>query len=138
MAKTIRSLSRTARKMLDRIHAGHFYKWTDEPGPVMQELLDAGFVESSGRVVVVERFFVPKGFRSVSHEKYPAWTCAHLEYRAHEQVTADGEYTESWDQCRACGFQLNYKATAIPKKIDLTPENPAPIRKAFNFGALVK
>lgn len=136
MAKTIKQLSRRARKLLDRIHAGKFYRWTDQPGPAMQELLDAGFVGTSGRVTKIEACFVPKGFKSMSHEKYPSWTCAHMETFHRENVTQDGEYTESYDKCAACGHVVNYKATPIPKKIEDT--NSPVIKRAFTFGSLIK
>jgi len=135
MGKTVKQLSRRARKLLDRIHGGQFYKWTPEPGPVMQELLDAGFIGTSGRVVLIERCYVPRGFKSISKETYPSWTCAHLETRSHEQSNVNGEFKETWESCKACGFTKNYVAVAIPKQV--TDVN-APIKKAFSFGSLLK
>lgn len=65
-------LSKRAKAMLRRLYDGRFYAdKTNMVGPVMQELLDAGFVVSGGRVESIVRCWMPKGTKPFKCEKFP-------------------------------------------------------------------
>lgn len=60
-----RKLSKRATAMLHRLYEGAFYP-CDISGPIpkaMQELIDAGLVQSGGRVVKIARYYVPRGHK---------------------------------------------------------------------------
>ena len=53
-------LSKSAKRMLERLRAGHFYKWDPHQIPkAMAELEAAGLVGTCGRVQVMVRCWVP-------------------------------------------------------------------------------
>jgi len=63
-------LSANARKLLERVKKGHFYKAYDAPKS-MKELEDAGLVYKTGRVVVIESCYVPtEGYTPYVEEEY--------------------------------------------------------------------
>lgn len=65
-------LSKRAEKMLRRVQAGEFYKLENyHNSPAMRELLDAGLVTTTGRVVIIEACFVPAvGYTPFTQEKF--------------------------------------------------------------------
>jgi len=65
-------LSANARKLLERVKKGHFYRAYDPGLPKsMKELEDAGLVYKTGRVVVIESCYVPtEGYTPYVEEKY--------------------------------------------------------------------
>lgn len=65
-------LSNNALKVYERLIKGHFYQPHSSKCPkAMQELIDAGLVGIAGRVVVIERCYVPAhGYTPYVAEKF--------------------------------------------------------------------
>lgn len=68
-------LSKRARKMYDRVQspANWYPAMGPEPKGAMKELVDAGLVGTMGRVVLVQRFYVPTDAIPLKHERYPSY-----------------------------------------------------------------
>ena len=81
-----KELSVHAKKLLKRLHEGHFYPCHDPKTPnSMQELIDAGLVERAGRVETWRACWVPKGFIPATPEIYPQETGVSPEETAEDQ-----------------------------------------------------
>lgn len=72
-------LSNRAEKLLERVERGEFYKQFDPKLPkAMEELVQAGLVGTAGRVVLVERFYVPeKGYKPYEREVFGTDVAGH-------------------------------------------------------------
>jgi hypothetical protein len=68
----ISSLSKRAQKTYKKLLEGKFYKVYDDHTPlVMQELIDAGLVDMSGRIETIVLCYVPKkGFKPLKQESW--------------------------------------------------------------------
>lgn len=68
-------ISKAAQKLLARVrNPNRFYRCKyPMPGRCMQELIDAGLVESGGRVNVVVACYVPVGTTPFHPEQFPAF-----------------------------------------------------------------
>lgn len=71
-------LSKSAERLLIRVHRGDFYLWDGAPRnkntktpKAMQELVNAGLVVVGGRVARVVSAYVPKGTKPLKCEQYP-------------------------------------------------------------------
>ncbi len=70
-------ISNRAHKLLRRLRAGHWYPVYDNNGfnkrtpKAMQELIDAGLVNTSGRVQIIVACYVPKGYIPAEQEIFP-------------------------------------------------------------------
>lgn len=67
-------LSKRAQNLLYRVRKGAFYRpWSPDLPKAMKELEDAGLVVTTGRVVVVERCYVPaEGYAPYVPERFEA------------------------------------------------------------------
>ena len=64
-------LSKRARKMLDRIERGAFYRPHVDGGPTLDELYASGVIKRVGRVVTIEACYVPAfGYRPFQCERF--------------------------------------------------------------------
>lgn len=65
-------LSIPAQKLWKNVQKSErFYPWTPKPSKYMQELIDAGLVVTSGRVIKMGSFFTPKGVKPFTVEEFP-------------------------------------------------------------------
>ncbi len=65
-------LPKRAQKLWERVKDGEYYRpWDPKLPKAMKELQDAGLVATVGRVVVIERCYVPaKGYTPYVPEKF--------------------------------------------------------------------
>jgi hypothetical protein len=127
--------------MLARIEQGHWYKWTQNPSPVMQELIEAGHITSALRAERYVAAFVPIGYKSRNPDQYPKRRCPHLEVRL-LMVEAVDENTipTTVASCVVCGKSGDELLGKVKKRKAAPLSLPAPDpevvqpKPSFKFG----
>ena len=72
MTQEAKPLSKRAQKMLERLRKGAWYTWDPRKTPkAMQELAEAGLVDTRGRVASIVRCWVPVGYKPGTPEVFP-------------------------------------------------------------------
>jgi hypothetical protein len=66
-------LSKRAEELLNRLQKGEWYRQYAKNTPAaMQELIDAGLVETAGRMPIIVSCYVPKGYWLEHKEHFPS------------------------------------------------------------------